>query len=250
MIKDSAGSQDGWFWSNPAQEQCVINNHQFPFDHPISGFGHYCVRCHASTQSPNIESPRANNEFTFSALRNIEGFPGEPIVFRVDDSWRPAATEKAELAIDAENEKKLAVVAEPVSAPVDEKRDHDSHPRCTQISPPERRELVCNQDFLDFYPEIGSQAKQEVLHIPPVTHDWVVKEQDEEQGLVTSNQCMSCHAGMVEPFGPSMFVAFEKDKNGYGDKGWHVSPYGEWRWTPMGLAGRDPVFYAQLESEI
>ena len=30
----------------------------------------------------------------------------------------------------------------------------------------------------------------------------------------------------------------------------NVSPFGEWRWSPMGLAGRDPVFYAQLESEI
>jgi cytochrome c553 len=30
----------------------------------------------------------------------------------------------------------------------------------------------------------------------------------------------------------------------------NVSPYGEWRWSPMGLAGRDPIFYAQLDSEI
>ena len=29
----------------------------------------------------------------------------------------------------------------------------------------------------------------------------------------------------------------------------NVSPYGEWRWSPMGLAGRDPIFFAQLESE-
>ncbi|HEX8202023.1 MAG TPA: hypothetical protein VF590_16225, partial [Isosphaeraceae bacterium] len=27
-------------------------------------------------------------------------------------------------------------------------------------------------------------------------------------------------------------------------------PYGEWRWTPMGLAGRDPIFHAQIESEV
>ena len=30
----------------------------------------------------------------------------------------------------------------------------------------------------------------------------------------------------------------------------NVSPYGEWRWSPMGLAGRDPVFYSQLDSEL
>jgi hypothetical protein len=30
----------------------------------------------------------------------------------------------------------------------------------------------------------------------------------------------------------------------------NVSPYGEWRWSPMGLAGRDPVFYSQLDREL
>ena len=34
MIKDSAGSQDGWFWGNPAKEQCVVDNHEFPFFPP------------------------------------------------------------------------------------------------------------------------------------------------------------------------------------------------------------------------
>ena len=32
--------------------------------------------------------------------------------------------------------------------------------------------------------------------------------------------------------------------------GVNVSPYTEWRWSPMGLAGRDPIFFAQLESEL
>ena len=33
-------------------------------------------------------------------------------------------------------------------------------------------------------------------------------------------------------------------------KGINVSEYTEWRWSPMGLAGRDPIFYAQLDSEL
>jgi cytochrome c553/cytochrome c551/c552 len=35
-----------------------------------------------------------------------------------------------------------------------------------------------------------------------------------------------------------------------GDNGVNVSPFTEWRWSPMGLAGRDPIFFAQLESEL
>ena len=60
---------------------------------------------------------------------------------------------------------------------------------------------------------------------------------------------MSCHAGLLEPFGPTMFFPTE-GRAEYAAPGVHLSPYGEWRWTPMGLAGRDPIFFAQLESEI
>ena len=34
------------------------------------------------------------------------------------------------------------------------------------------------------------------------------------------------------------------------EEGYNLSEYGEWRWSPMGLAGRDPIFHAQLESEM
>ncbi|HYM61370.1 MAG TPA: hypothetical protein VEZ11_10810 [Thermoanaerobaculia bacterium] len=42
----------------------------FPYD-TNSGFGLYCLRCHAS----------ATNEATFSSLDNIEGFPGEVLTY-------------------------------------------------------------------------------------------------------------------------------------------------------------------------
>ena len=242
MIKDSNGSQDGWFWSNPIPQQNVSNNHEYPFDHPVSGFGHYCVRCHGAAQSASFVSPREDNEFTFSALRNIEGFPGEPMVFRVDDSWREETIDNESIEISAAHEEKLLDVANDT--------DHDSHPRCTQVGLPECRPLVENRAFLNYYNSIGETQVGDVQRIPPVTHDWVVNERQDEHGLVTSNQCMSCHAGGVEPFGPSMFVANEEGEHAYGADGWHISPYGEWRWTAMGLAGRDPVFYAQLESEL
>ncbi len=244
MVKDSAGSQDGWFWSNPVPDQEVTNNHQYPFDHPVSGFGHYCIRCHGSAQSAEFESVRKHNEFTFSALRNIEGYPGEPMVFRVDDSWRAQAHKTLLTDIDQNNEQKLAALPETADT------DHDSHPRCTQLDYSENRPLVLNRNFLQYYDAIGVVGDEDVQRIPPVTHDWVVNETEDAQGLVTSNQCMSCHAGGVEPFGPTMFVPLQKGQHEYGAEGWHVSPYGEWRWTAMGLAGRDPVFYAQLESEI
>jgi hypothetical protein len=224
MVKDSAGSHDGWFWSNPSKGQCVVDNHRYPFDHPISGFGLYCVRCHASTQSPGAETASPANEFTFASLRNVEGFPGEPILFRVDDSWRRKATEESSA-------------------------ESGAHPKCAMPAPPERPVRRADGRFLDFFNSVRPADLTDVLHLPPVTHDTVVPGRGKSPEFVTSDQCMSCHAGLVAPFGPSMFVPTGKTAE-YGDPGWDVSPYGEWRWTPMGLAGRDPVFHAQLESEL
>lgn len=243
MVKDSASSHDGWFWSNPAKDQQVVDNHQYPFDHPISGFGIYCVRCHASTQTKG-----ATNEFTFAALRNVKGFPGEPLLFRVDDSWRKAIDHEepvgAEIPEDEGNEG-LLIGVEKLAADT-------SHPRCSNSPHPELCQPALNQKFLTLFPSIASRERDQVLHFPPVTHDWVVRRPapaQQTQPFVTSNQCMSCHAGLMEPFGPTMFVPTGESAE-YGSEGVHLSPYGEWRWTPMGLAGRDPIFHAQLESEI
>jgi hypothetical protein len=242
MVKDSAGSHDGWFWSNPAKNQEVMDSYKYPFDEPVSGFGVYCVRCHASAKTAG-----ATNEYTFASLRNIEGFPGEPLLFRVDDSWRkvesveePGETEGPDSAEGAPD------VAELMPANL------GTHPRCTDALSPEQCTPLLNLEFLELFPSVAPLARNVVSHLPPVTHDWVVrrpKSGQATQPFVTSNQCMSCHAGLTEPFGPAMFFPTTESAE-YGAPGVHLSPYGEWRWTPMGLAGRDPIFYAQLESEV
>ena len=79
MIKDSKGSQDGWYWAEMWDAQCVDNNNP-PFAVPYAGFGLYCVRCHAS----------AEKEHTFTYSKNIKGFPGDPDSYFVDLSWASA----------------------------------------------------------------------------------------------------------------------------------------------------------------
>ena len=80
--------------------------------------------------------------------------------------------------------------------------------------------------------------------IPNETWDDVVSMAGKPQMFMTSNQCQSCHSAANGPFGPTMWLPM---KDG---KGINVSMYTEWRWSPMGLAGRDPIFYAQLDSEL
>ena len=56
---------------------------------------------------------------------------------------------------------------------------------------------------------------------------------------------MTCHSGNAWMGSKFVMILEPKSSNPV-----NVSPYGEWRWSPMGLAGRDPIFYAQLESEL
>jgi hypothetical protein len=223
MVKDSNGSQDGWFWSNPAKGQCPKPRHAFPFDYPDSGFGMYCVRCHAATHSSGAEPGATDNEFTFASLRNVAGFPGEPLRFAVDDSWRMEAKETG--------------------------GETEAHSKCVR---PKAVELPARRADAAFARVFGGFAPADparVAVLPPVTHDHVAPRRGPGPEFLTSDQCMSCHAGLTAPFGPSMFVPFGKSAE-YGADGWDVSPHGEWRWSPMGLAGRDPVFYAQVEAEL
>lgn len=79
-----------------------------------------------------------------------------------------------------------------------------------------------------------------VQTFPPETLDTVLSQAHDVPEFLTSDQCMSCHSGQAKPpFGPTMWA-----------QGANISEYGEWRWSPMALSGRDPVFYAQLESEL
>ena len=231
MVKDSSGSHDGWFWSNPAKGQRVVDNHRPPFDHPVSGFGQPCLRCHAATRSPGAEPGADSNEFTFASLRNIEGFPGGPILFRSDDSWRHGS--------------KTGKSPEPPSAGPLPVRDS----KRAGFPAAERPGRFADPGFLKLFDSIKPVGIAGLSLLPPVTHDQVVAARDRSREFVTSNQCMSCHAGLTAPFGPTMFVPAGASAE-YGADGWDVSPYGEWRWTPMGLAGRDPIVYAQIESEV
>lgn len=86
----------------------------------------------------------------------------------------------------------------------------------------------------------ATPATLAVQTFPPETLDTILSQAHHVPEFVTSDQCMICHSGAAKPpFGPTMWA-----------HGANVSEYGEWRWSPMALAGRDPVFYAQFENEL
>jgi hypothetical protein len=236
MIKDAKASKDGWFWgglwaSKPPMPK-PSDSFKPPFNVLNEGFGLSCLHCHASSEK----------ETTFAATGNIKGFPGNPLSYFIDDTWRKPATFEAVLSTLAHE-------------PPDHKKTQASI-KLRAVIPPE-------SEFLKFFKGISPNKSEDVQAIPAETYDHVFAGRDGAEEFVTSNQCQMCHSGnawfgekflmILEPKTP-VPIAAKTSKSPILDlrtpNPVNVSPYGEWRWSPMGLAGRDPIFYAQLDSEL
>ena len=227
MVRDAAGAKDGWFWSDLRRDRPNASGHQpAAWGYPDSGFGQYCIRCHAS----------ADHHSTFSTMRNIKGFPGEPIRYRVDGSWREDGGKKEPRQPHAN------------LGPQEGAQHTAGQTSDVEQGKPPRRLDTPNPDFLELFSSAMLSNHSTVQALPGEHHDRVVAPAKGKPGFVSSDQCMGCHGGLnsSSPFGPVLFLE-AGTSNG---KGYNVSHYGEWRWSPMGLAGRDPIFHAQLDTEI
>ncbi len=275
MVKDSEGSKDGWFWANlNAPGTTFLGNSQTDtetidanvddYSHILtSGFGLYtCMRCHAS----------AEKEFTFSSTENIKGFPSAPLQYHIDNSWRSTAHMGGLLARIPEHRRgavrKLFELAEEQLPYTEQVYQYIAQhgplsPSDAAVSaPPLKRPKA---DFIAAFSEFMAPDDSTRLRYPPVQaqdvraipsqwsdhvfpgaggRDSTNTAADE---FITSDTCIACHGGLGGS--PSPVTMFVKTGPTYGD-GFSVAPYGEWRWSPMGLAGRDPIFHAQLESEM
>lgn len=270
MIRDRKGAADGWYWAE-SYKGMKPDSYAAPFAVFNAGFGLYCLRCHGS----------ADKELTFSSTTNVLGLPGQPLTFRDDLSWfwsgplTPPAVPPSRLrAATDETETRLRAAAgeigtrsraatdEPPKAhatreegapilqlllghPTAREVLESTHPHIDAASAPhpEVPHPPASPDWTKFY---GGAGVDPAPHpFPGENYDHVVQPPGKPQQFVTSDQCFGCHSG--NRYGNVMLWAdtSQPDKPLV-----NVSPYGEWRWSPMGLAGRDPIFHAQLESEI
>jgi hypothetical protein len=232
MIKNSKASRDGWFWGElyNSREHPIDFKKPNKFQYPNTGYGIYCLRCHAS----------AEKELTFASLKNIKGAPGFPLQYRVDDSWRQGI-------------QPLKPTANCMTGPGgSDFKIGDAFPSHAQnaaimeeLSAKNLVKLVPPESIQRFPPEPLDNVIAPPGKAPQVSGARVPPE------FVTSSQCLTCHSGLsTSPFGPSMAVVTDRGDAKHPPAGVNFSAYGEWRWSPMGLAGRDPVFYAQLDSEL
>lgn len=215
MVKDSAGARDRWYWAYHGVGEKYAGT---TINYPDAGFGLYCVRCHAS----------AERELTFSAIRNAT--PGEdPLSFVVDVPTDTPAVERGRMAR---------------ARPADALAIHGRVANAEGLAPDSLIDPLPEPDpaFLRLFGLTPADAAPNGRTALPVeTYDHVVSGPDGPEQFLTSDQCLGCHSASstnMAWISPSRADTF------------NLSPYGEWRASMMGLAGRDPVFHAQRESEV
>ncbi len=260
MVKNSSASADGWFWGSVSLGQAIdqqvdtrANRDNSAVQLRYSGFAMPCIRCHASAES----------ELTFSDLANIKGFSGEPLQFMVDNSWRtPSHFDSGPI----EQLKNDPFVQSLIELPTSQLPWNTQQQAAKQTADKKLQKIFsnhssldnsaavvknstsqANQAFIDTFPQISKVDPSSVKKFPPQWLDHVPMPAGHLQKYVTSDNCLGCHGGLGgSPSGVSMFIQTGPN---YGD-GFNISEFGEWRWSPMGLAGRDPIFHSQLETEM
>jgi len=221
MVRDNDASHDGWFWGwfgwdGWAPDYPANNDAN---SSPNMGFGAYCMNCHAS----------ARDNLTFSSIKNINLPKGhkwaglEPLVFLSQDEDSDVDS--------ASNHPKVVLPG-------------DDAPRLGQPLNSYSTEFLAAYALKEAEPASWSTVDK----MPSETYDGVsyVPAGHPKVGaeFLPSAQCVGCHdAGST-----GLHFDMTKPSETPG-KLWNLSPYATWRNSPMGLAGRDPIFFAQLASE-
>jgi cytochrome c553 len=216
MIRDRQASYDGWFWGWFDWTKARSNFEDWKPDWPAR----------AKNALPDMgfgqyctNCHASAKEQTFASLRNIEGEHGKPLVFLSHDFFlEPVSDQHAAVA--------TAGAAPP---PVAKKGD---------------------DGFVATYGSaentVGALPPRDELKLPSETYDnvWMPAGGPKPSSqFLTSDQCIGCHDAR------GTGLQYDMTEPGPGDKLINMSPYATWRSSPMGMSGRDPIFYAQLASE-
>ncbi|WP_200340935.1 hypothetical protein [Rhodovibrio sodomensis] len=223
MVRAAQASQDGWFWGWFGFDDASGWTPDWPADPKTNrlaymGFGQYCVNCHAS----------ARDHFTFSAAKNMAGEPGEPLVFLSQDFA---------LSQDLADSHHTTVVQA--------RDDADRLDTPLDSYAPAFLDAFSGGETPAWAPDSAS-----VDRMPSETYDnvWMGAGTPTASGqFLTSDQCLGCHdAGST---GLQFDMTAPNPHPELTGALLNLSPYGTWRGSPMGLAGRDPIFFAQMASE-
>ncbi len=244
MVKDKRGSYDGWFWSDGNPISYAM--------YPNAGFGLYCVNCHAS----------AKTELTFSTLNNIIG---DSITFNptMPPNYINLPTARAI------TEPRARIGAARRLSPEEDiavhmKRSADGADN-SEVAADASRRLTAPAHRATGAASAAPSAMPTPKQMVSEWYDTAVQrpQTQKPQMFITSNQCIGCHdatqnnASMPNMIYPQIYMpapaaggSSSPSPTPVAELDLNLSPYSEWRSSMMGLAGRDPVFFSQLETEL
>jgi hypothetical protein len=246
MVRDSHGAKDGWFWGSweppPTTE---VSQLDWPppvnLPYPWMGFGYYCVNCHASAN---------NDELTFSELNNVLGDPDSFTDFYFQDQPPIAGLppQPAAQTIAPHRRFELLEHLRETAGPTWSTVVPWPDPEVQRVSAPFNAYV---QDFLRTFDARAivkpDNANVSRLFMPPEPYDHLAVPPAGPPMFLTSDQCVGCHAAGATGMHFDMTVQ-QSGQPAYTNLA-NLAPYGEWRGSPMGLSGRDPIFFSQIETE-
>ncbi|MEM9172795.1 MAG: cytochrome P460 family protein, partial [Pseudomonadota bacterium] len=268
MIRDSKSSADGWFWflfffpGTPSYGSPVL----------LSQYGmSFCLSCHAGAD---------NDMHTFSTINNINGKnPSQYTSIHNPPSIN--AQNAAQLISNGHltmpNTFDLHLEdVESLLAKVDDHRD--THPKdlADKVGkhlgdmPKELIKMMGGGSMAELMmkpvtppltapnPAIvkafgkSPVNKKELVVLPwDLTTGHVGVDGVDPEQFVTSDNCRGCHDASLLLGGlqPSMMWYEDTGDPDVPHNKYNLAVFGEWGTSMMGLAGRDPIFHAQLEAE-
>jgi hypothetical protein len=186
----------------------------------------FCITCHSMPE----------NEYIFSSIDNILGnsiryklfTSGELSVSDSDIIHVPFGSIIVEEEFETQAQRRV--------------RDNEGFSFTAPLTEP-------RLEFLEFYDQLDKISFTDVwdLRVPAQTYDHIVSVPHGSEQFITSDQCSGCHND-TNLFGPLPNMTVEVIQNGTTEIV-NLSPFGEWSASPMGLAGRDPIFFSQLQGE-
>jgi hypothetical protein len=243
-------THDGWYWANPTMsgdgnppvvdssaftaEKAVPkspvqrNSHWYPtgYDfndgkkintvvYPYNLYGAACINCHATAESG----------LTFSSLENI-------VSAGLRYKWYPQQAKQLQTQLKESLHSQILDDNETATK------------EQTLFSQPLSN---INPNFAAYFGDLGIKDFSQAwpLRFPAETFDHHLAGHEKLDQYLTSDQCINCHDATYANSAEANMLIDKANS----DQKINVSPYGEWRVSPMGLAGRDPIFFSQLQSE-
>lgn len=222
-IRDDNTFSTGWFgsWYGPGWAPDWPPAASNPLNGSGQGASQFCVNCHAATMSGN----------TFVSMRNYFGKDVHRFLTQFVPDLPPATPHHVLVALPPNRVSRLG-------------------------------EALYNYDdsFVEtFKGKLAAPDWGSVDRMPSQTYDDVIVGGKKKVILggkdpvyfQTSTQCLGCHTANATGLQFDMVAPVPlPHQTKLGGSLFDISPYALWASSPMGLAGRDPIFFAQLESEL